>query len=170
MKDTELLKEELNTTGESTTDDEKAELKKEMIKKVAQNEDLELDNQSDEQLDDLLIKLLKSGEGNIKDSIDNIFEAMEAVDSDPVDYVEALRVNLNLKMHEAKEIYLDKISEKKTTKIDRVYETLGLKDKEEILNNNEPENVEPTPLSTEYTDKIEDPIESLKNQKGEKIN
>lgn len=170
MEDSKLLKEDLNTVGTPTTDEEKADLKKEMIKQIVQNDDLELDNQSDEQLDDLLVKFLKTEDEDIKTAVDNIFEAMDAVNASPVDYVEALRVNLNLKMREAKEIYLDRISEKKTSKIDRVYETLGLKGKEEILCNNEPENVEPVSMNTEVDPVKEDPIESLEDQKGEKIN
>ena len=173
MEDSKLLKEDLNTVGKPSTEEERAEVKKEMIKKAVGNEDLELDNQSDEQLDDLLVKFLKTSDGDIKNTVDEIFESMKAVDASPIDIVEALRVNLNLKMREAKELYMDKLSdlllEKKTNRIARVYETLGLEGKEEILNNNEPENVEPVSMNTEVPPVKEDPIKSLEDQKGEKI-
>lgn len=170
MEDAKLLKEDLNTVGQEVTEDEKKDLKKELVKQAAQNEDLDLDNQSDEQLDSLLVKLLKSdGDADITEAVGEIFESMNAVDAGPLDIVEALRVNLGLKMNEAKEIYLDRISEKKTSKIDRVYETLGLKDKEEILANNEPENVEPVSVNEEVAPVKEDPIKSLEDQKGEEI-
>lgn len=170
MEDAKLLKEDLNTVGQEVTEDEKKDLKKELVKQAAQNEDLDLDNQSDEQLDSLLVKLLKSdGDTDITEAVGEIFESMNAVDAGPLDIVEALRVNLGLKMNEAKEIYLDRISEKKISKIDRVYETLGLKDKEEILANNEPENVEPVSVNEEVAPVKEDPIKSLEDQKGEEI-
>lgn len=158
----------MDTVGESTDEQSKLNLKKAIIKKALQNEDLNLDNQSNEQLDDLMVKLLKKEE-SLDKQVTTFFEAMIAAKVSLKDCSDFLEESLELKPSEAKSIYLENINSVDVSKIDKIYETLNSEEKEEILTNNEPEAVEPVSVATDVPEVKDDPQESLKDQKGETI-
>lgn len=121
------FKEDISTMGQPSSEEERRGLKQDLIKVALGNEDLQLDNQSDEQLDDLMLKTLKKGE-NMDNTLDNIYESLNCVGANEEDFVEAIRVHLNVKLDEAKEIYGDYLQEKKQRKYDKLEESLLLLD------------------------------------------
>lgn len=126
------LKEDISTIGEPSDAEERKELKQDIVRAALGNQDLELDNQSDEQLDDLMYKTLKKEDG-MDNVLDNIYEALECVDGSEEDYIEAIRVHMNVKLDEAKEIYGDILREKEDAKHNKLEESLLLLD---LLNAN----------------------------------
>ena len=165
----EEVKTMMDTVGEATDEQDILDLKKAIIKKALQNEDLDLDNQSSEQLDDLMVKTLRKEE-SLDKQVSIFFEAMIALNTSLKDCATLLEKSLEIKPSEAKDIYLENINSADVSKINRIYEALNAEEKEEILDNNEPEAVEPVSTATDVSEiKDSDPIKSLEDQKGDSI-
>ena len=72
--------------------------KEEAIKKLANSENLDVSNLSDEEVDNLF------GHLSMTEQAKDILECMETLNASETDLVEALRVNMDVKLEEAQEI------------------------------------------------------------------
>lgn len=126
--------------------------KDEALKAATGVENLDVSNLSDEEKDALLGKVSESAD------IDEIIECLSLVNGSEHDIVEAIHVHTGMKMEEAREVYEDRLSEKKASAVDTLYHILH-EDKEEdgdiTLMDIEPEgtldNLEPIKEGVDYT-------------------
>lgn len=165
---------------EEINDHEARETKEELLKKkleIGEDKDINLDDVSDEDLDtalglddeakDNLVNITLKG---ITESIDDVISCMESVNSSEEDIEEALRVQVGLKLEEAKEVYQDHLTETKNRSlVDRIYESLNLAqkiDKEDAEDAGLDFGPEKPVEATIDKDGVENPEKSLEDQKG----
>lgn len=95
--------------------------KKQAIKTILGVDELELDNLSSEQLDELLAKAGAS----LNENIESILGCMEMQEANKATTVDALKVIAGFKLDEAEDIYQDRLDEKnRKSKVKEVLKTL----------------------------------------------
>lgn len=176
-KEEEIIKDkigikDINLDSLSDEDVEKAvtkEDKVDAIKKSSGAKDLNIDNLPDDQIDSLLGKIDTEKSATLSESVDEIIDCIEAVQGTEKDILEALKVNVGLKLEEAKKIYDFRMQES-TSFIEKEYK----KFKENFIGEGIPKDderergivEEPKPFKIEVSEEV-DHIEDLKNIKGE---
>lgn len=153
------LKEDLKTVGEPATQDQILTAKQGFVKKVLNTENLDTENLTDEECDNIIGKML------IDEKVNKVINYAL---SEKLDVIEQLHEIVGFKESEASNVYFDYLNEMRMHEAENA-ENLTVKEKDEILNYREPESAEASMGKNIFkVDKV-DHMKDLENQKGEKF-